>query len=195
MTTFSFSTRCVSVWAMAFVAALAAQPARADIPSPPKGTKTAPAAAAPFVVQRDTSQENSRIIIPRTLLSGGQTALAAPAATAPTGVEEDASADARLRSVNAGIMLSAVIVGGGLAVVFVRRRKARIGTLLSIGLVVSFVLIGTALADIALPGGRPNPNRTLPRPQPAAAPAVVVETTDLGNQVTLILGKNAPKLP
>jgi hypothetical protein len=155
---------------MALVLAMAAQTAQADIALPPK-------TGAPLAIGRDASQETSRLIIPRKLL---------PAAAAP-------AADVGYRSVGAGIMLTAVIVGGGLAVAFTRRRKAGAAKLLSIALVMSLVLIGTALADIPLPSGRSSGNRP-PRTQ-ATRPGVVVEITDSGDQVTLILGKDAPKLP
>ncbi len=172
--TASWFSRSACVVAMAFLWTLAVKTASADLLPPPQASKAAPAPVqpSPFVVRRDPVQEISRILIPRKLLAGGQ---ALPAA------------------VGAGIALTIVIAGGGLAVAFARRRKAGTGALLSIGLVVSLLLIGTALADIPVPGGRAR--RPTPGPAPVGGPTVIVETVDSGDQVILILGKNAPNLP
>jgi hypothetical protein len=209
------STRCVGLLAMALLAWVA-RPAAADIavpdkhpaPTPhpvtpiPKSTAGETGPAAPFVVRRDATQDNSRIIIPRKLLPAGNAVPvtpAAPAAASSTGTEEDGSAANEHRTINMGIMLAVVITSGGLAVAFVRRRKTQVGALLLIGLVASSLLIGTAMADIPSPFGGGRPVR--PRPAPPAPPTakvettIVVETVDSGDQIVLILGKNSPDLP
>jgi hypothetical protein len=144
-------------------------------------------APAPFVIRHDAQQATSRIIIPRNLLPATPVRAAAPAVT------ENDSAGRDYRAVGMGLMLASVIAGGGLAVAFARRRKAGAATLLSIGLLVSLLLVGTALADIIPPGGRPY-RRPVP-PAPIKGPAIVVETVDSGDQVILILGKDATPSP
>jgi len=136
--------------------------------------------AAPLAVRRAANQQHSRIIIPRKYLP-----VVAPAeAAAP-----DASATLRRRSIHAGILLSTVIAGGFLAVVFVRRR--RVGWAMAGATVLAAVLVvlaGTAVADLAVPGRTPARIRP-PRPVRPPTPQIVVETTDSGDEIVLIVGK------
>lgn len=164
---------------------------RADVPPPPKAKKSpvqvvstqTGARYAPFVVRRGADRQYSRIIIPREYLP-----VVAPAEATP----QSAPASLRRRSINAGIVLSTVIAVGFLAVVFVRRRKvgwAMAGATALVAVVV--VLAGTAVADLAVPGRTPSRSPP-PRQVSPATPQILVETTDSGDEVILIVGKTLP---
>jgi hypothetical protein len=211
MTSSKYWTCGVVSMAIAWLLALAAGPATADIPprlgrdipakAPPLPVASETGPAVPFVVHRDETEAVSRIIIPRKLLPAAKALVPAPnsrAAVEP-GEEDKESASLVRRSVYTGCMLALVFASGGLAIAFVRRRKAGVGKVLAIGLAVSMLLLGTALADIPSPfggGRRPRPPRPEPTiPASSAAPTIKVETVDSGDQIILILGRNAPDLP
>lgn len=167
---------------------------RADVPPPPKSrTSTvhvAPgwtgAPRVPFVIRNGADQQYSRIVIPRKFLP-----VAAPAKAAGPG----AAAGLERRSISAGIVLSLVIAGGFLALVFVRRRKGGWAAAGAATLLAAVVVLGsTALADLAVPG-RTRPRVTPPTQASPNAPQIIVETTDSGDQIVLILGKTAPQYP
>lgn len=180
--------------------ALTVAPAAADvaIPPRPKPNVNENGSPAPFVVRRDPSEATSRILIPRKLLPAARALLPTTnshAAVAP-GEEDAESANFARRTANAGCMLAFAFAGGGLAIAFVRRHKGGMGKILAIGLAVSMLLLGTALADVPSPfGGGRRPRPGPPIPAPSATSTIKVEIVDSGDAIVLILGRSAPDLP
>jgi hypothetical protein len=175
MTSLKLSVRSSCLVLAVVLFGLAAQTARADMLPPPRPRPS----TAPLVIERDATQESNRLIIPRKFLSA--------AGAVKASLEEEPSAGLEQRTMHAGLVLSTVLVGGGLAVVLVRRRKTGGAALMSIVFLAAGLVVGTAIADIAVPG-KPRP----PRPRPSSQ--VIVETTNSGDEIVLVLGKNAPRL-
>jgi hypothetical protein len=176
MTSLKFSIRSSCFVLAAALFGLAAETARADMLPPPRPQP----GTAPLVIKRDATQESNRLVIPKKFLPGAGAVKAA--------LEEQPSAALEQRTIHAGVVLSTLIAGGGLAVVFVRRRKTGKAAMTSIVFLAASLLVGTAIADIAVPGKPRAPRPGRPSTQ------VVVETTDAGDEIVLVLGKNAPKL-
>ena len=129
--------------------------------------------AADFVVRRDGAEQHSRIVIPRRFL---------PAR--PNRVGERSVSGAEQRATSAGLSLATVITGGGLAVVFVRRRQVGAAAAVLVVMLGLTVALGTAAAT-----SPPSPlNNGGPSPQ------VTVEIVESGNAIQLLLGKDAPPL-
>ncbi|NQT38114.1 MAG: hypothetical protein HQ581_11525 [Planctomycetes bacterium] len=141
----------------------------------PKPAQSAPAA---FVVRIDRSQNDCRIVIPRKLLAQN------------VSIETEATVSSmESRTVVAGTVLSMVLAGGVLVLVFARRRKTRMAVAASLAVVASLVIFaGTTVADLAVPGRTPSANRPPIKP----TPTVVVEMTDQGNEIVLVIGRDAP---
>jgi hypothetical protein len=135
---------------------------------------------AGFVLRRDGTQERSRILVPKKYL---------PASEAPT---VDLSQDGpQQRTANAGLLLATVISGGGLTVVLLRRRK--VGA--AIGVLVAMLALTGALGAAMAKVPPPNPP-ALPRPvveAQVAVPQVMIEVVETGDDIVLILGRNAPR--
>ncbi len=178
---------CVALVGLAFIctvqtalANLALPLSEGEVPPQPifESPKPAPSAPAAFVVQIDRKQSGSRIVIPRKLLAQN------------VSIEtEEAVSSLESRTVVAGAVLSTVIAGGVLVLVFARRRKTRMAVAASVAVVASLVIFaGTTVADLAVPGRTPTFNRPAIRP----TPTIVVEMTDQGNEIVLVIGRDAP---
>ena len=87
-------------------------------------------------------------------------------------------------------MLSVVMAGGFLAVVFVRRRKFALGAAAGLGVAAGLAILGgTALANIGPPPETPPPPSVV-LPVDSGGQQIVVETIDAGNEVVLIIGRS-----
>ena len=149
--------------------------------------------AAAFVIRRDAAQEQSRIVIPRKFLPSGK---AAPQGEDPFGkasTPDDFLAGSRERAVNAGLLLATVIAGGGLTVVFARRRKAGPAIGMLVGTLLLAAALGTALAGEPLAAPVDGGNLLDKAQISAASPQATVEIVETGDEITLILGKDAPQ--
>jgi hypothetical protein len=171
--------RWLPVAAGGFVVAFVAQAAWADIALPPKPKESQKAV---FVVRHNNTEVDSKLVIPRRFLPSLGRAIVPEPPPAPT------SPRASLLStpIHLGTLLSVVISGGLLAVVFVRQRRVGSATMILAGMLTLTVLIGTAFATRTL---RSTPSNTNP---PTNAPRVWVETVAGGNEIVLILGSKAP---
>jgi hypothetical protein len=170
---------------------------------------------AAFVLRRDAAEKHSRIIIPQKYLPSGNTV---PRRFLPSGgATPNISLDApRQKAVDAGLLLATVMAGGGLTVVFVRRRNVKTAVGISVVTVLLTVTLGTAMAAVPNPLVAPNPPPIgvgaagqLPFTQPVESlnlnpPRIAVEATGAGSQISvdivatgdeiiLILGKDAPQ--
>ena len=190
----------------------AAKAALADIPvdSPPKppSQRVVPTPEngrlAPLVIRFDGSQEHSRIVIPRQFLQAAVPGGYFPPAAQPA---VPGASHWQRRSIVAGTALSGVIAFGFLGVVFARRRKVSLAMAASIGVLATLVvMVGFAAANMGLP-----PKDYAPNPVDAGAPQIVVEpagwtrplvrqtpqimveTTNRGDQVILVIGRDAPQ--
>jgi hypothetical protein len=169
--------------ALADLPAPGSNPPRRSAPVSRSANRTqANGQTVPFVVRFDRRQEYSRIVIPRKYLR----------TVAPAGAQSEAVSQTwQRRSIFAGTMLSAVIAGGFLAVVFVRRGKIGVGAATSAGIVAVLVILGsTALANMAVPSKGDSPPPVV-QAIAGRTSQIVVETTDVGDQVVLILGGTA----
>jgi hypothetical protein len=162
-------------------------------PQPPANQPGQPAA---FVLRRDVAQEQSRIIIPRKFLPSRFIARAANQPLSDAAPPNSSWDGARQKAVNAGLLLATVMAGGGMTVVFVRRRKA--GP--AIGMLVCTLLLtaalGTAMA-IEPSAATVDGGNLLDNAQVVAAVSsqVAVEVVETGDEIILILGKDAPQPP
>jgi hypothetical protein len=136
---------------------------------------TAPKAGqdAPIVVRRESLRKDSIIIIPRRCLP--------PESNFDTTPKPSAD-NAQQKAVSAGMILATVISGGGLTLVFVRKRRVGRG-------------IATLLATVALSltvsstrGNAPTLSRIAAN---STRPHATVEITDVGNDILVILGRDA----
>ena len=163
------------------------RPPREEAPPQPAKHIGQPAS---FVVRRDAAQEQSRIVIPRKFLPQG--------AVAPN---EDPFGDAstpnssfvgsRRKAVDAGLLLTTVIAGGGLTVVFVRRRKVGAAAGILVGTLLSTAAPGTAMA-VEPPAPVDGSNLLDQAKIARVSPQATVEIVETGDEITLILGKDAP---
>ena len=129
-------------------------------------------------------------MIPRKYLNSRKylTSLLAPAADE----SDDAQASLRRKATDSGLLLATVIAGGGLTVAFVRRRK--MATALGVaGISLALaVALGTAMAS---PPSVKSPNAPPPdHTAKSVNPQLTVEIVEVGNEIVLTLGRDAPKL-
>jgi hypothetical protein len=177
--------RGLGMMAVVALVVLSGEAVSANAPAPPPSRRadsdrpTAPRYGdkATFVLERDKSQEVSRLIIPRNLLPRES--------PSPRKTNQAQSSDApRQDTASAGVLLAGVVSGGGLLVVFVRRRKVGAA---------AAVLIGTLALTIAMTAAMAES----PRPainQKEGEAKIVVEVTGSGDTIKLILGKDAPAI-
>ena len=177
--------------ALGMILAVLANVVRADIPPDPGRRPTrqrpvvkrvSPDVSRPLTIRIDPRQQTSRIIIPKGYLS----AAAVPAPTV-------SSWSPQSRSIIAGLALSLVMASGFLMLVFARQRRLSLATLATTAALAGVLLIvGTAVADLLPPGGGPaRTNRTFRAPPEPPRSGIVIETTSGGNEVVLILGRDA----
>ena len=162
-------------------------------PPPPKKV----GAAATFVVRRDAVAEHSRIVIPKKFLPANDTDFRLYQPLNPAKASADPFGSSQRKAVNAGLLLATVISGGGLTVVFVRRRKMRAATGASVITLLLTIALGTTMA--AQPPSQPLPDVPLPNAARQAIEVagadsqVTVEIVERGSEIVLILGKDVPK--
>jgi hypothetical protein len=144
----------------------------------------------PLQVRQDPRAENPRIVIPAKLLAG----LVKPQ-------PGDKAATTQLRSIIAAVALSAA-VAAGLVIGRSRQRTSGQRWFLAICGLVSLTAVvvaaNTAFADLLPPGGGPRRPRPSParehdaegRPARPAARTIVIEVTQEGDEVLLLLGRN-----
>lgn len=159
----------------------------ADEAAPAAGQRSDP---LPLRVRQDPRAEHPRIVIPAKLLAG----LVKPQ-------PGDKAATTQLRSIIAAIALSAA-VAAGLVISRSRLRHPGQRWLLSLCGLVSLTAIvvatNTAFADLLPPGGGPRRPRPAPadehdadeRPFRPGPRTIVIEVTQEGNEVLLLLGRN-----
>jgi hypothetical protein len=155
-------------------------------------TRVLPTVSHPLTIRVDRSQAKSRILIPRACLTGA----AAPEAASPAAAAPSAAVpgpDLRSRAIVAGCALSLLLTGGFLTLAFARQRRRSLAAVATTAALAGvLLLVGTAMADLLPPGARdpsgyPSSGR---RPQ-APSPEIVIETVTDGNEVVLILGRDA----
>ncbi len=148
---------------------------------------------AAFVLRRDDDEKHSRIIIPRKFLPTGNIVPRIYLPSHNYTTPDDSMDRPQHKAVNAGLLLSTVISGGGLTVVFARRRKVRAAVGVSVITLLLTVALGTVMA------AEPPSSIFLPNPAPIAVEAfgagsqVSVDLVATGNEIVLILGKDAPQ--
>ncbi len=183
-------SRCGS-WPIAAVFLLAAGPAAANMAPPPDwpnreltrggdiptaGPDVGP--RAPLVVRRDTRSQVVRVIIPRKFL---------PADYQSKALVRQEPASPQQKAINAGLLLSAVMVCGGVAAALFRRRKAGAAAATAVVGLLLVVAVGAVWAE-------PPP---YPVPQPAISESlspqrqIVVEVTDDGEAIMLVWDQRA----
>ncbi len=160
-------------------------------PQPPAVVKHVGQPAS-FVVRRDAAQEQSRIVIPRKFLPQG---VVAPNED-PFGDNSTPNSSlvgSRHKAVDAGLLLTTVIAGGGLTVVFVRRRKVGTAVGILVGTLLLTAALGTAMA-VEPPAPAADGGNLLDQAKIAKVSAqATVEIVETGDEITLILGKDAPQ--
>jgi hypothetical protein len=156
----------------------------------PRGRQAEPervSGEVPFVIRRTPGSASSRLIIPRKFL---------PALAEATGnavpAEGTTGLKLRRRTTVAGVLLSCVIAGGFLAVIFIRRRKVGRAAATGVAVLTVALLAGPALADLLPnPFRRPRPPRPVVTPD-VQVPKVTVTVVESGDEVVLILGRVTP---
>jgi hypothetical protein len=179
----SFSRHGLWLAGIAVLLSFGADRTLANAPAPydpePRGA-TGP--AAPFVVRYHASKQDSTIVIPQKFL---------PQVGRYPKVPKVSSTPPQQKAINAGTLLATVISGGGLAVVFIRRRKIGATAAIATGMTLLAVAIGTTMAT---PPPSPRVTQGPVNSAENPAPKVTIKITESGDEIVLIVGENAPRL-